>query len=482
MNSLKYKFRIYFLLSILAITLFSCKEDDEIEPDDEEEVIVSPNVAINNWIQAVMNEVYYWLDDMRSPIAVSSEPSDYFESLLFEPTDRFSIIYPNFQELRNSLSGVSTEAGYEFSLIRESLDNQNVLAPVTYIKKGSPADIEGLKRGDILTQINGTTMTLGNYQSLLRSISSNHSVTFRRFDEGNNTYAAGQSINLTTTLIEENPNFLDTIYTVDNQKIGYFIYNFFSPGVEDSEGEVDTRYDQEMDEVFANFKAEGINHLIVDFRYNGGGFVSSSVNLASLIAPNITSTSVFSKTKFNSFLSRFSQFQNVQTNFKVKSQNIGNLLSENKIFVITSTRTASASELVINSLRPYMEVVIIGDVTNGKNVGSVLFEDEDNPDNNYGLLPIISKSFNSLDQSDYGNGFNPDFNINELDFINLIDLGNLNEPLLKATMDRVLNRPPTGRRSKIEREHISSSLDRKIRQGLLLEDSKSVKEAFEKIK
>ncbi|MFD2034543.1 S41 family peptidase [Belliella marina] len=482
MNTFKSKFRLYALFTLLAITIFSCKDDEEVNPDEEEEeVIVSPNVAINNWILDVMKEVYYWLDDMKTPIANNSEPADYFESLLFKPTDRFSAIYPNYQELINNLSGVSTEAGYEFSLLRESLDNQNVLAAVTYIKKGSPADSGGLLRGDLLTQINGTTMTLSNYQSLLRSISSNHTVTYRRFIEGSNTLGPGQTMNLSTISIQENPNFLDTVYTFENQKIGYFIYNFFSPGVENSQGQMDTRYDQEMDEVFAKFKAEGVNHLVVDFRYNGGGYVTSSVNLASMIAPDITSSSIFSKTKFNSFLSQFSQFQNVQTNFKTKSQNIGNNLTEKTVYVITSRGTASASELVINSLKPYMEVVIIGDVTYGKNVGSVAFEDEDNPDNNYGLLPIITKSFNSLDQSDYGNGFIPDIEMNELDFLPFRNLGDINEPLLNSAIEKILNRPPSGRKSGIKRQFVGSSLDRKIRQGLLLEDPKSFRSAFEKI-
>ena len=466
----------------MAITLFSCKEDDEIEPDDEEEVIVSPNIAINNWIQAVMEYFYYWNENMGTPIANTADPEQYFDALVFEQEDRFSEIYPNYQELVGNLSGVSTEAGYEFSLLRESETNQNVLALVSYTKKNSPAATAGLKRGDLITQINGTTMNLDNYQSLLRNISANHNITYRRYDFETGFYGQGQSLSLNAINLEENPNFLDTVYTIENKKIGYLVYHFFAPGIRITENELDSRYDQQMDAAFAKFKAENVSQLILDFRYNGGGYVSSAANLASLIAPGITSTDIFSDTKYNSTLAALPQLQNSKTPFKIKNENIGNNLTDSKIYIITSSRTASASELIINALRPYMQVEILGDTTVGKNVGSIAIEDEGNNENLYGLLPIISRSYNSLGQSEYTDGFFPDFYIREIDNLPYLEFGDINEPLLRATLDRILSRPPSDRRTIKERQFIGSSLDRKIRQGLLLEDSKSVKEAFGKIK
>lgn len=483
MERLKIRSRIILSLIVILSVFSSCKDEEETTPpaNNKPDPEMAKNIAINNWIRAVMEEAYYWLEDMKTPIANTARPESYFESFLFKPTDRFSAIYPNYQELISSLSGVSTESGYEISLLRESESNENVIALITYVKKGSPAASNDLRRGDLISQINGSTMTLNNYQSLLRERSNQHSVTFRRPDEAGQ-FGAPQTVTLAAIQIEENPNFLDSIYVIDNQKIGYVVYHFFAPGVINSgTNQMDGRYDAEMDEIFAKFKAENINQLIIDFRYNGGGYVSSAVNLASLIVPNFNSDKIFSKTKYNSFLSRFPTFQNIQTKFKEKSENIGNQLADGKIYILTSSRTASASELIINGLKPYLNVVIIGAKTTGKNVGSVALEDEDNPDNNYGLLPIVTKSFNSLDQSDYGDGFIPDEEISEFQFFPWRDFGDVRDPLLKSALEKITGTSTPGARLKLEdRIMIGSSLDSKIRSGVMLEDNSNFKNYREK--
>ncbi|HCB47702.1 MAG TPA: peptidase, partial [Algoriphagus sp.] len=301
----------FFLLGLMTISFWSCKDDEDILP----EVEPGSNAAINRWISEVMEEAYYWLENLGTPISENSDPEDYFESLLFRPTDRFSVIYPDYQELLNSLNGVTLEAGYEFILFRESQNSDNVIAEITYIKKNSPAATAGLRRGDIIRTINGQQMTVTNFREVIGAISSQHTITYLRYNEGSQAFENQGQLQLTPVQLAENPNFLDTIYTINNQKIGYVVYHFFAPGP----GNNSNAYDQETDAIFAKFKAEGINHLIVDFRYNGGGFVSSAINLASLIAPGVSTNDIFLKRKFNSFLSRFDEFKNVNAKFLSKS-------------------------------------------------------------------------------------------------------------------------------------------------------------------
>jgi C-terminal processing protease CtpA/Prc len=448
---------LFFALAALA---FSCQDTEEQLPD----VDPSSDPAVNRWILEVMEQVYYWLDDMRTPIAETSDPEDYFESLLFRPTDRFSVIYPDYQELISLLNGVTLEAGYEFTLYRDNQNENNVLAEVTYIKKNSPAAQVDLKRGDVIDRINGTQLTLDNYQELLGEIDGTHTLSFRRFDTNTGTFTPQTEVTLTAVQLAENPNFLDTIYTINSEKIGYVVYHFFAPGPGD-----DPVYDLEMDEIFGRLKAEDIDHLIVDFRYNGGGFVSSAVNLASLIAPGVSSSSVFSKTKYNDFLmENVETLRNVQTPFRAKAQNLGNTLKGNRVYILTSSRTASASELIINGLRPYMDVFIIGDKTTGKNVGSVPFEDEENTENAYGILPIVSQSFNSLDQSDYTTGFVPNITVRESQE-RLRPLGDLNELLLRTAISQITGIPSGARFQQLDRKDVGSTLDSKVRNGVMIE-------------
>lgn len=453
------------LFGLLLCGATSCKDEEEIEPTVEEPI--NPNIAINKWINDVMKEVYLWLAEMRTPIATTSDPEDYFESLLNRPTDRFSVIYPDYQQLINSLNGISLEAGYEFTLYRESASNNNVIAEITYIKKNSPAASAGMIRGDRITRINGTQMTLENFRTVLGLIDKPHTLNTLRFNESNGSFMALPEISLTPVELPENPNFLDSVYTVNGEKIGYVVYHFFAPGPSNNS----TAYDQEMDGIFADFKTKGIQHLVLDFRYNGGGFVSSAVNLASLIAPSVKSTDIFSKTKYNSFLMQFDNLKNVQTPFREKAQNLGRILKGNRVYVLTSTRTASASELIINGLKPYMDVFIIGDKTTGKNVGSVPFEDDENPANKYGMLPIVSRSFNSLDQSEYTNGFLPNIEAKESSE-RLRPLGDVNELLLRKAIEQITGTPSGSRYQPLDRVDIGSTLDSKVRAGVMIESVK----------
>ena len=454
----------FILLCLFALALWSCQKEEDTLPS----VDPTSNAAANRWILDLMSEVYYWLDDLGTPVAETSDPEDYFEALLNRPTDRFSVIYPDYEKLINALSGISLETGYEFILFKESATSDNVIAEISYIKNNSPASAAGLKRGDVIQKINGTQMTVSNYRDILGQTEKQHTLSFIRFNQEANGFITQPDLSLTPIQLSENPNFLDSIYTIGNQKIGYVVYHFFAPG----SGEGSTSYDDEMDAIFANFKANDIDHLIVDFRYNSGGYVSSAVNLASLIGPGVSQSKIFSKTRYNALvIQEVPELKNQQTSFKTKTQNLGNTLIGNKVYILTSNRTASASELIINGLKPYMNVFLIGDQTTGKNVGSIAFEDEKNPQNKYGLLPIVSQSFNSLDQSDYSTGFTPNISLKESSE-RLRPLGDVNELLLRTALSEITGTPPSGRFQKLDRLDIGSTIDLKIRSGKIIETLK----------
>lgn len=456
-------FKSFGLLLIFAVVLFSCKDKEEELPAVDQE----SSAAVNRWIIDVMDEVYYWLGNLGKPINENASAEDYFEALLFRPTDRFSVIYPDYQELINSLNGISLESGYEFILYRQSSASDNVYAEVTYIKKNSPASAVDLKRGDRIVSINNTAITVSNFRTVLGLTESTHTLGYARFEETSSAFVSKPNVSLSPVALSENPNFLDTIYTVNNEKIGYVIYHFFTPGP----GNNSIQYDNEMDAIFAGFKSESIDHLIIDFRYNGGGFVSSAVNLASLIAPGVDTTAVFSKTKYNAFIeAQIPELRNVNTRFRAKAQNLGNSLVGNRVYILTSARTASASELIINGLRPYMDVFLIGNTTTGKNVGSIPFQDEANPQNKYGILPIVTQSFNSKDESDYTTGFIPSIMTSESSE-RLRPLGDRNELLLRTAISRITGVTPSGRLEQLNRTDLGGSLDQKIRMGRMIESN-----------
>lgn len=453
------------LLMIVLVILPACNDDDE-----------HPNEYVNNWIEVNMDFWYYWNTDLPSNPDKTLAPNEFFESLLSND-DRFSWIQENYQALLNSLQGVNEEAGYELALYRESMDNNVVIAQIVYIKPASPAEIAGLKRGDVITQINNQQITTDNYQTLLATTGDNHTIQYRELDIENGVLLTDlKTKSLTTVEYAENPNFLNKVFIHNNRKIGYYVYNLFVSGVAGSEAE-QKKYNTEMDNIFASFQSAGITDLIIDLRFNSGGAESATVNLASLVGKGVDNTKVFTIREYNSLVETEikndpdlgAEFLDVE--FVTKTQNVGNQLTDNRVYILTGSRTASASELLINGLRPYMDVFLIGSTTVGKNVGSISLFNEDDTRNTWGMQPIVTKSFNSLEESNYSDGFTPQIPLPDNNLI-IYPLGDDRELLLARALQEItgITDPGRIRAAKTWGGEVGHSLDLKKHSNVLVID------------
>ncbi|MEQ9305456.1 MAG: S41 family peptidase, partial [Marinoscillum sp.] len=383
---------------LLIASLIACKKDEDILPQTALD-------KINNWIYGQMDIYYFWTDELPDKPETNIEPASFYDQLLYSE-DRFSFIYDDYEELINLLNGVSLESGFEFKLYLEDSESENIIMQLSYIKPNSPATDLGLKRGDIIYKINDVQLNTSNYQSLLGDMNSSYSATYRRYNLDDEEFEEKGSVSVSPIKYSENPFLLDTIYQIEGKKIGYLIYTFFSPGGSES------TYDNQMDEIFQRFKSSGVQDLILDLRFNSGGSETSVKNLTSLMVKGATSSDIVFKKTYNDRVQESilndkdlgSDFLNVR--FTEKTQNIGNQLSTGTVYMITSSRSASASEVTINSLKPYMEVFLVGDTTVGKDVGSITLTDENNAENNWAIQPIVVKLVNKNNE-DYPEGFIP---------------------------------------------------------------------------
>jgi len=244
----------------------------------------------------------------------------------------------------------------------------------------------------------------------------------------------------------ENPIFLSSTLNVNGQQIGYLMYNAFN-----------RNFNDELNEVFGQFVADGVTDLILDFRYNGGGSVNTSRLLASMISGNSTND-LYIRQRWNDKIQAQLSAEQLEDYFANQVDGTPlNAVGLNRVFVLTTGRTASASELVMNGLDPYIEVIQIGETTSGKNEFSITLvddsensfiynssrEDQINPDNSWALQPLVGRNENADGFSDYTAGFTPDILLEE-DLANLGVLGDENEPLLARALQEITGE--TGKR------------------------------------
>ncbi|WP_234736148.1 S41 family peptidase [Tellurirhabdus bombi] len=455
-----------WLVAVAAnLLLVSCKKDSDLI-DPQTPTTTGTDQSVNDWILGNMREVYYWSDKIPANPDKTLAPAKFFDSLLYtyDPTqrpdgDRFSWIQESADDLKASLSGESKATGMEFTLLRRAQGSNDVIAQVLYVLPNTPASRAGLKRGDIIYKVNGQNITVDNYSSLLFSPTS---FTFGLAKLENRALVnTDETRSVTAEVLQENPVFLDSVYAIGGKKIGYLVYNQFNPAPNGSK--VPT-YDQKIDQIFSQFKTQGINELVLDLRYNPGGYVSSSTNIASLVGRGIDNSKVYYRQEWNAFLSTELK-KEYGNNFGVeyfqnKTQNIGGNLQ--RVFVLTTGQTASASELIINGLKPFMQVITVGTTTTGKNVGSITISD-DTGKIKWGMQPIVFKSFNSAGQSDYASGFKPNVEIAESVSTRTKQLGDVSEALLGEAIYQITGSRTARRAAQadVTLPEVGSSLSRK---------------------
>ncbi|TRW98906.1 S41 family peptidase [Flavobacterium gawalongense] len=440
-----YLLSLLFLLSVF--TFQSCQDNDD--------VAAPANLDIQDFIWKGLNQYYLWqadvpnlADDRFNQTELNAflkgypNPETLFQSLLYKPSslfpnpkdavDRFSWIVDDYLTLEQQLQGTSKNNGVDFELRRKSANSNEIFGYVHYILPKSDAFPKDIKRGDVFYGVNGTQLTVSNYQSLLYGAAESYTLNFANLTYDSNNAPIftpnGKSLALTKTILDENPIFINKVIINGTHRIGYLMYNGFY-----------SNYDNQLNDAFGFLKSEGVTDLVLDLRYNGGGSVLTSTRLASMITGSLTGQ-VFAKLKWNE------KNSDKNTNYpfpdKIEATPI-NSLNMTKIYILTSKGTASASELIINGLKPYMPVVQIGDLTYGKNVASITLYDSPsfgtanrNPYHRYAMQPIVANTVNSAGFGDYLGGLEPTFQL--IEHVNTYGvLGDQNEPLLNMAISKI---------------------------------------------
>ncbi|MFY8214317.1 MAG: S41 family peptidase [Flavobacterium sp.] len=419
---------------------------------------VPEDIAINNFVWKGLNLYYLWQSDVNNladdRFANQSDlntflygfpqPENLFQQLLNKPKslypnpgdaiDRFSVIFSDYNQLEGILSGTTKNNGAEFGLYYKDESQTSVFGVVRYVLPNSDAAAKNIQRGAIFYAVNGTPLTKENFNALLNN--DVYTMNFATYDSGNIT-PNGQSVSLTKSVLSENPVYLTTVINSGTHKIGYLMYNGFYPN-----------YESQLNAAFGTLKSQGITELVLDLRYNSGGSVATATRLASMITGQFENQ-IFAKEQWNAKIEDYYYSTNPSTLLNLFTNKLGNnetlsSLNLNKVYILTTKSSASASELVINGLKPYINVVQIGDVTTGKNVGSVTLYDSpsfsktnSSTKHRYAMQPIVLKIVNKVGFGDYINGLEPTIELKE-DFGNLGVLGDNDEPLLNAAINTIV--------------------------------------------
>lgn len=384
------KFKFLFLTPIIVLALLSCEKEEDYE------------VNVNKELYSIMKEYYLWYNQMPAvnPDDFSS-PVELMDALRVNPPDKWSYVTTRTELEAYYNQGAYVGFGFGSGF---NIDGELFLS---FVFNNSPLYAQGINRGWQIISIDGQTPTPENYSSLIGPSEAGVSKTFVFKSPAGTTH----EYTFTKAAISMNTVLMDTVYTFDAKKVGYFVLESFISTTKD-----------ELTSVFADFKSKGITELIVDLRYNGGGQVSTSAYLANLIGGSVAFGNIYTKSYHNDKLSR----ENSYITFNTEN----NSLQLNKVTFITTQGSASASELLINGLKPFLDVTLVGEKTHGKPVGMYTFTFND-PSIDWAFVPICFTMRNANNEGDYFDGI--PVNVNAADDITL-PFGDVNEASLNAAL------------------------------------------------
>lgn len=392
----------YFFL-IFALFFSSCKKnEDQITPFIEE--INAEKLALLD----SMRIYYYWNSTIPNKENIDVKLFGSTQAVLDKvrhSLDKFSVV-ANLQQITNQFAGVPED----FGIGALKLDAQNNLR-IGYVYKESPLGKEGVTRGCILQKIGGKEISSTTFNAEIAKKQNSFEIKF--LDGTVKTINASQNSYKINAILSKK------IIVEGNKKIAYLAYNSFlgTP----SESKI------ELSNVFGEFKQAGVNELILDLRYNGGGYISTMTDLVNLIAPSSANGKILYQQKWNSDIQRQFGEQIAKNAVKVARQT--NSLDLERVVIITTKNSASASEQTINNLKPFLNVVTVGTTTYGKPAFNNIFAYKNTAF--YLTLGVIA---NSNGEGDFFNGISP--SILTADDVSK-DFGDMEETSLKQSLNYI---------------------------------------------
>jgi len=422
-----------FALLFAIVLMAGCKDDPVPEPEPEEkEKAPDMTIKVNQFFKDVMDDVYLWYNTLPTiDIRYEFDSKAYFEKLLYTE-DKWSFVTDDIKALENSFEGKETSYGWSLAFGRFS-DTQKIFALVEYVYPNTPASAAGFKRGDMIYKMNGADINDTDYMKLLTSTSL--TCTYGQYVTGSGI-TNEKSASMTALELSFNPVQFTNIIEHGGHKIGYLFYAQYI-----------SNYNNSIDSVLQLFTENQITDLVIDLRYNPGGTIDAAQHLCSSIAPLnvVNEQKVLVKFQWNDKYQAYWQSKNAIDQLQVPFLNdVSQKLGLNKVWIITGSGTASASELTITGLKPYMTVTTVGETTYGKYTASITLKPEDFYETasyykeieNWGVQPIILKYANSLGVTDFKDGFSPDIPVED-DLFSPIPLGDKKEALLKKTIENI---------------------------------------------
>jgi len=384
---MKLFYSIFTAFSILFMMSGCSKSEDNNDNNKTDQRITTDEIYYaNQFASDALSDIYLWNKEIASDIKklnpdTNTDPISTVKEIRYKENgkdvDKWTMLTNDYDSFTNSLKGVETTYGYDVAMGKFTNADAYFFV-ISFVYDGSPAQQAGLKRGDIIMKLDGKDITDANYLDALYS----SKVTLGMGTDTGQGIQLGNSISLAAIKMYENPILASKIFDCNGKKVGYLAYSSF-----------DLVSVPKLIEICKTFKAEGVKELILDLRYNGGGYVITENALASMFAPESEvkaharcSTEIWNdgymayfKQKGEDintyFATDFDVYDENQNTIKVSTADAN--IGLNKIYGLISSGTASASEALLIELMPFMDVDLIGTSSHGKYCTGMVLQPSD---------------------------------------------------------------------------------------------------------
>ena len=417
-------------------------------------------ITTQTWMYETMQQEYLYYQDIpeKKSLNFFNKPSDFLNSMVSSKDKKSGSTFSHIDSVFVTTRSTSTTPtfGFEGTMVRA--ENGSYGIRVLYTQENSPAEEVGLKRGDLIIAANNKKI---NSSDLFYITSPKEAYLFTMGKLNERGFDTLQTVQMPSPRIVENKNiYKSDIMEIGGKRVVYIMYNEF--GNNDAEN---------LKQLFKDIAGQSVDDIILDLRYNPGGYVNIAQLVSTNLAPQEAMGSVFLKMTHNDKIN-----QTDILNFEQSLLANGSPVNYKNLYVITSSNTASASEIVINCLRPYMagRLIQVGTATFGKNVAQQLYTDE-------AKAPMLefwmtnSLLSNAEDFSDYyTNGLNPDYEIAENFKGELGELGTAQDSLMIPIIKHIetgsfptTETPDAASRSLDEKLRFNNSIDLKPKSAII---------------